>query len=123
MAYDLRLEFRGDYLVASVSGDNTPQDVREYLAEIRAACETRGCSRVLVEENLSGPSLGTMDIYGIAEGAGRNAAGAITRIAYLDVNPEHATRDMEFAANVAANRGLNVRVFTDRREAAEWLSE
>jgi hypothetical protein len=122
MAHELRVEHRGAYLHAVVEGDNTPEDVTEYLADIRRACLASGCPRVLVEENLKGPSLRTMDIFAIAERGGSNAAGAISMVAYLDLNPEHAAKDMEFAANVAANRGLNVRAFTDRREAEKWLS-
>ena len=122
MAHQLRVEHRGAYLHAVVEGDNTPEDVAEYLADVRRACEASGCPRVLVEENLRGPSLRTMEIFAIAEKGGANAAGAITMVAYLDVNSEHAAKDMEFAANVAANRGLNVRVFTDLREAEKWLS-
>jgi len=122
MAHVLRVERRGAYLLAVVEGDNTPDDVRQYLAEVREACVDRDCSRVLVEENLRGPSLKTMDIFVIAADGGSAAAGALSMVAYMDVNPDHAVRDMQFAENVAVNRGLNVRAFTDRREAEAWLS-
>lgn len=122
MPHVLRIEHRGAFLHAVVEGDNTPEDVRQYLSEVREACLARGCQRVFIEENLRGPSLGTVDIFTIAAGGGRNADGAISMIAYMDVNPEHAPQDMAFAENVAVNRGLNVRMFADRREAQEWLS-
>ncbi|HTT68757.1 MAG TPA: hypothetical protein VMF70_12075 [Gemmatimonadales bacterium] len=122
MAHVLRVEHRGVYLYAAVAGDNTPQDVREYLADVQAACVSSGCPRVLIEENLAGPSLGTMDIFAIAAGGGRKAATSIAKIAYLDLNPDHEAKGMQFAENVAVNRGLNVRLFTDRREAEAWLS-
>ncbi len=122
MAHDLRIEHRGAYLHALGEGDNTPDDVRQYLAEVREACVAKGCSRVLIEENLRGPSLKTMDIFAIAAAGGSSAAGAIGMLAYMDVNPDHVAGDMEFAEDVAVNRGLNVRMFSDRREAEEWLS-
>jgi len=122
MAHVLRVEQKGTYLHAVVEGDNTTEDVRQYLAEVRKACEARGCTRVLVEENLRGPSLKTMEIFAIAAGGGSAAAGTLSMVAYMDVNPEHAVRDMQFAENVAANRGLNVRLFLDRREAEAWLA-
>jgi hypothetical protein len=59
-----------------VEGDNTLEDVRQYLAEVREACAAESCTRVLVEENLRGPSLRTMDIFAIA------ARGGTPRPAY-----------------------------------------
>ncbi len=122
MAHALRIELRGAYLHATVSGDNTPQDVREYLAEVREACRAAECPRVLIEENLAGVGLGFMDVFTIAASAPQGARGAVRRIAYLDVNPDHAAERMRFAESVAVNRGVNVRVFTDRGEAERWLS-
>ncbi len=122
MSHVLKVEPRGGYLDATVTGDNTLQDVEEYLSELRDACFAQGCRRVLIEENLQGPSLSTMAIYDIVVRGSEKAPQSLERIAYLDVNPDHAVQDMEFAATVAVNRSLNVRLFTDRGEAEEWLS-
>ena len=122
MAHETRIEHRGAYLYAAVSGDNTPKDVQEYVSEVRTACEAHGCSRVLIEENLRGPSLRTMDIFDIVLRGTQRSAPAVTTIAYLDVNPEHRMADLKFAENVASNRGLNIRVFADKAEAEQWLS-
>ena len=106
----------------AVTGDNTPQDVREYLAEVREACAAHACPRVLIEENLQGPSLRTMDIYDIVTQGSQRAGAAVTMVAFLDTNPAHAAEDMRFAETLAVNRQLNVRFFTDRHRAEQWVS-
>jgi stage II sporulation SpoAA-like protein len=122
VAHTVRIEHRGAYLHATVTGDNTKQDVLAYLADVHEACETHGCSRVLIEENLAGPGLDTLTIYDIvSEGAGR-APPAVTRVAFVDANPAHAGRAMQFAESVAVNRFLSVRVFDDLGAAREWVS-
>ena len=122
MSHVLRVNPRGAYLHAVATGDNTLQDVQEYMSEVREACLAHGCPRVLIEDNLRGPGLGTMAIYDIVTSGSENATSAVSMIAYMDINPEHATGDMKFAETLAVNRGLNVRVFTDRQEAESWLS-
>jgi hypothetical protein len=46
---------------------------------------------------------------------------AVSKIAYVDINPEHNANDMEFAEDVAVNRGVFVRVFSTIHEAEQWL--
>jgi hypothetical protein len=52
MDYRLSLEHKPAYLHATVSGENTRQNVERHLGEIRRECIARGCRRVLVEERL-----------------------------------------------------------------------
>jgi hypothetical protein len=85
------------------------------------SCIAHRCPRVLIEENFKGPSLDTMTIYDIVTQGSRRAAQAVTRVAFLDLNPEHTARDMKFAETLAVNRWLNARFFTDRAEAEQWL--
>ena len=80
---------------------------------------SESASRVLIEERLEGPRLGTMDVYQIAaEGADR-AKGLFEAIAYVDVNARGG--QMKFAETVAVNRGLPVTVFASVDDAREWL--
>jgi hypothetical protein len=82
-------------------------------------CMARRAYRVLIEERLEGPRLGTMDVYQIAaEGADR-AKGLFEAIAYVDVNAQGG--QMKFAETVAVNRGLPVTVFASVDDAREWL--
>lgn len=109
------------YLHCSVSGRNSAAAVRGYLAEIHAACVARNCSAVLIEENLSGPSLDIGAIFGIASAGSAATAPAIRAIAYVDTNPEHSPAKMKFAETVAMTRGINIRMFASIAAAQLWL--
>jgi hypothetical protein len=77
--------------------------------------------RVLIEERLDGPRLGTMGVYQIAADGADRAKGLFEAIAYVDVNAKG--RLMQFAETVAVNRGLPVTVFETVEEARKWLQE
>lgn len=87
----------------------------------RDACLAHGCSRVLVEENLQGPSVGLVTIFNLVSRKSQGAWAAVDQFAYVDVNPAHDQPAMKFAETVAVNRGLNVRLFSNTTEAAAWL--
>jgi len=121
MAYDMKVIRENDYLHVMVTGDNTPGDVAGYLDQIRRVCAEHGLSKVLIEENLTGPQLETVDVYDVISAASRGVTPAIRFIALVDTNPQHDFAPMEFAETVAANRGVNVRVFRDVPAAAAWI--
>jgi hypothetical protein len=122
MLYSLTVERKPEYLHVKVTGDNTPQTVLKYLTEVHNACSTHKCSDVLIEENLEGPSLEISDIYAVISERSKNVHPVVDRIAYVDVNGDHDSSRMKFAETVAVNRGVNVRIFADVREAANWLT-
>jgi hypothetical protein len=121
MAYDMKVMHEDDYLHVLVTGDNTPEDVAAYLDQVRGVCAEHGLSKVFIEENLTGPPFGTVDVYDVVSGASQGVAPAIRSIAFVDTNPEHDFAAMEFAETVAVNRGVNVRVFRDVPAAREWI--
>ena len=124
MAYEMHVIHEDSYLHVMVTGDNTPEDVAAYLTEIRKVCVERQVSRVLIEENLTGPSFEAVDIYDVVvTAASQGAAPAVRYIAFVDTNPEHNFAEMEFAETVAVNRGINVRVFRDIPAATTWIRE
>ncbi len=119
MSYTLSIHRKPTYLHAIVTGQNTRADVEGYLEEIRRECITRNCFRVLIEERLEGPRLGTMDVFEIVSEGSSRAGGAYRAIAYVDVYAEGNL--MEFAENVAVNRGVPVVVFSTVADAEKWL--
>jgi len=123
MSHVLTLEPKGSYLVVTVTGDNTPEDVTEYLSEVREVCLKHQFARVLIVENLQGPSLRTFSIHDIVTRSSQAVWPEIHRIAYVDLNQEHNVGAMRFAETVAVNRGVNVRVFSNVSDAAKWLEE
>jgi len=122
MAHALRVQHKRNYLHITVTGDNTPKDVEQYLSEVREACIAEKCPHVLIEENLRGPGLGLLEMFKVIAGAARPST-EVSCIAYVDVNPEHQLSAQKFAETVATNRGMIVRVFEDLPKAEEWLAE
>ena len=84
MTYRLTIRQEPSYLHVIVTGTNSWENVQSYLVEIMRECMARRAYRVLIEERLEGPRLGTMDVYQIAaEGAdlGRVVVGHSNPIA------------------------------------------
>jgi hypothetical protein len=121
VSYEVSLEEKVGYLHAIVTGVNSRENVMRYLEDIAHECAARHCRRVLIEERLEGPRLGTMDVFEVASTGQDRAAAQLPTIAYVD---ENATPDsMKFAENVATNRGIYVRVFSTVADATQWLSD
>jgi hypothetical protein len=119
MTYRLTIREEPSYLHVIVTGANSWENVQSYLAEIMRECMARRAYRVLIEERLEGPRLGTMDVYQIAADGADRAKGLFEAIAYVDVNARGG--QMKFAETVAVNRGLPVTVFASVDDAREWL--
>jgi hypothetical protein len=123
MPYSLSLESRPGFLHARVTGSNGQQTVLDYTQDIHQACIERNLRAVLIEENLSGPSIRLSAVLQIVAQRAPEAAKWLKRIALVDHNPEHDPSRMEFAEDAAANRGVNLRLFTSVAAAEQWLQE
>ena len=108
------------YLHARVTGQNSLDNVRQYLQEVIQACTDSQSCRVLIEEQLDGPRLNTFDVFKVASQSG-DAAGTLKAVAYVDVNAQGDL--MKFMETVAVNRGMLVKVFPVVDEAERWLME
>ena len=120
--YRLVVEPRRGYLHISVNGQNSADNVRRILGDVIAACTQHGCSRVLFEEYLRGPSLGTVEAFEIVSEGSNTARPVIQQVAYVDTNPEHDSSLLQFIETVAVNRGIHVRVFATMRQAEAWVA-
>ena len=121
MSYTLNIIEQPGYLHFQVSGTNSLATVRGYLEEIHAACVTRRCPAILIEENLSGPGLSIGEVFHVASTGSEATAQVIDTIAYVDTNPEHSFQRMQFAETVAVTRGINIHVFESVAAAEAWL--
>ncbi len=119
--YSFSVEPGPGYLHVRVSGANTAANVARYVEETLAACRDAGVRRVLVEEDLTGPSLRPMQMFDLIEQHAEPRPPALT-IAYVDRNPEHDVERLRFAETVAVNRGFMLRLFQTVREAELWLA-
>jgi len=121
MTYKLMIEQKPVFLHATVTGWNSRENVIGYLEEILHECIARKCCRVLIEERLEGPRLGTLNVFEIASEGSHRVLGVLKSIAVVDVNAEGDL--MQFAENVAVNRSLPVKVFPTIADAEKWLVE
>lgn len=119
MDYQLTIESKPSYLHFIVTGRNSKETVILYLQEILRECIARNCFRILIEERLEGPRLGTMDVFKIVSEESKAIVGIFKAIAYVDVNAE--SNLMHFAETLAVNRFLPVTVFATVADAEQWL--
>lgn len=119
--YIFSAEAKRGYLHVRVSGENSRETVSRYIAETLEACREHGMHRVLVEEQLAGPSLSQMQMFDLIDLRGDARPPAVT-IAYVDLNPEHDFELLRFAETAARNRGFLLHLFRTVSEAEEWLA-
>ncbi|WP_455220735.1 hypothetical protein [Kaarinaea lacus] len=121
MAYNLKIIENPEYLHFIVTGKNSKKNVMQYLQEILHECQTRKCTKVLIEERLTGPRLKMFPVFEVAKSGSIEVLGHFEAIAYVDVNARGDL--MQFAETVATNRGIPVTVFSTVAEAQSWLNE
>lgn len=119
--YRITFESFPQYLRVVVTGENTIETIRRYVADTRAECARCGMWKVLVEVNLSGPALSMLDIYKAASAGADDTAGTPMRAAYVELNPVRSDANMQLAESIAVTRGIPVRTFRDIGAAETWL--
>jgi hypothetical protein len=119
VTYELKIEQKPEYLHCIVSGRNTQENVTRYMQEVMHECAARRCRRVLIEERLEGPRLGTMEVFTMVTSGAKRYHGMLAALAFVDLNAEGGV--MRFAEDVAVNRGIPVRVFGNVEGAQKWL--
>jgi hypothetical protein len=118
--YVLNLEDKGGYLEAIPRGKRTRETVSALTEEIAKACIEVHCSKILVDVKELEGLLKVLDSYNIVTQDFRKLRGkGIQKVAIVD----QAAPGLGgwFIETVAVNRGFNLRVFSDRKLALEWL--
>ncbi len=121
MSYAIETVRKPLYLHLKVTGENSLQTVRGYLAEVLDICAGNNCMNVLIEEQLQGARLNTLDVFNAVKSGASNAGKFPRVIAYVDVNVGSGPGLMHFAESLAQGRAINVRVFETVTEAENWL--
>jgi hypothetical protein len=122
MKYHFSVTKKQDYLHIKVRGDNAPETVRRWLADGIKACAELKCTRVLIEENLTGKSLMTIDTFALVAEGSKLAWQTVTQVAYVNLSPEQDSEELRFIETVAVNRGLNLKTFNKVEDAEKWLN-
>ena len=119
MPYTLSIEPKGSYLHATVTGDDGRETVIGYFEEIRSACRTRDCYRVLVEERLAGPRFSLAALFQLAAEVTAQSGATFEVLAYVDVFAEDDK--VHQVASQVVEPGSAVGVFNTVQEAERWL--
>ncbi|MDI6742058.1 MAG: hypothetical protein QMD11_04885 [Smithella sp.] len=119
MAYTITVIHKQDYVHFIVEGENTLENTINYLMEIHEESVAKKYKRILIEERLEGPLLGTMDIYDIVSKASQDFFGSFSAIAYVDIQIDSKT--INFIENLGVNRSLPLHAFSTVEKAEKWL--
>ena len=124
MSLQFRVEHRTDHVRFDVAGDRADPDYAKDLgilwAQVAEACRTSGLRSVLGVNSLTGP-VDTLKAFEIARALPAMFQGTGVNAAVVIRGTEEAVRDNRFAEDVAANRGLRIRLFDDEAAALAWL--
>jgi hypothetical protein len=120
MTYQLAITEQPGYVHFVVTGENGRDTVTRYMEEVIRECTGRQCFRVLIEERLEGPRLGTLEVFEMVAAGSERFLRTLKAMAYVDVNARSAEMT-RFAENVAVNRGFPVKVFHTVAAAEHWL--
>lgn len=120
MTYQLKVEQKPTYLHFTVTGQNSRENVVGYMEQVLRECTLRQCFRVLIEERLEGPRLGTMQVFGMVSKGAERFLGVLKAMAYVDLNAD--AEMMRFAETVAVNRAIPVKVFPTVAAAERWIT-
>jgi hypothetical protein len=119
-AEPIHIDDEGDYVRVEYSGVFSVEACNVCIDRMVAACEEFGRSRVLLDcRRIQGP-LPTFERFQVVV-YGTSRLQQIERIALVR---DARIRPLDnFVEDVAVNRGLNLRAFTDYHAADAWLRE
>jgi hypothetical protein len=118
-SYEIKFEQREGYMYVYGKAKQDSFEISlGFWMEIVAYCKENSVSKVLVEEDF-GTDNSMMDTYEIMVQGQKNGFIGV-RIAFVDRHPDHMNTNL-FAETVALNRGIIAKVFSNIKEAEEWL--
>jgi hypothetical protein len=120
MSEDVRLIEKEGYLHFEFAAEFSIPAAKRAVDEMVNTCMKRNCTRVLFDcRRMTGP-LSTMDRFDVAQYGSEKIERSI-RIAML--GREDQVLPDKFFENVAVNRGMDLKLFTDIDEAVGWLKQ
>lgn len=119
MDYTLKMERRDDYLYFYVTGRDSLEVSKAFWREMIEECIKLRYDKLLVDEDLEG-SVSVVDAYEVVTYGADIPDIRNIRIALVERHSEHIPEAL-FGETVAANRGINAKVFKTVSEAEQWL--
>jgi hypothetical protein len=116
----LSISDRGTFILVDFFGEFNVEAGKQCVDRMTEACQEYGRSRVLLDCRKMTGEMPIFSRFQVAE-YGASKRYTIAQMA-LVVRPEIVLPD-NFVENVAVNRGMNMKLFTDIDKAEAWLSE
>jgi hypothetical protein len=107
-------------LFVTITGHRTLHPVLAALADSVEITKERGIRRVLVDIRNAGLHVSTNDIFQFASSL-VDVCSRDTRPAIVFSPETYAPEDARFTENVAVNRGVLLKTFTELSDARDWL--
>ena len=118
MQYEVVYVDDADYVSGTLTGDLTEKELNAARAEMNEQLAAKNCRRLLVDATRV-PQMRSVfaDFKFTAEHQTELPLGTSHAVV---IQPEHEEH-MQFVENVAQNRSVNLKLFTDKTEAIDWL--
>ena len=118
--YTFSIELKDGYLLARAHGERTRATVTAITMEVFEAAMAKDFPKALIDVRELDGRLSVLDSYLIVTQVFEKLRGKVLRKAAIVDWRISSTRGW-FLETVARNRGFNIRVFADSREALAWL--
>lgn len=119
MAYTINLSSDSAYICLTHTGETPFSEYEDGRNEAIASMQSHGLFKLLVDVRNVTSSLSLLEHFEFTSSHVEHLPRGV-RTAIL-MRPDAA--DTRFIENVAVNRGITIRLFTDKRKAVEWLLE
>jgi hypothetical protein len=118
--YEVTIQVEGDYLAARAAGERTLNAVTALAVQIAQAAGDAQVGKVLVDVRDLRGRLRVLDSFLVVNSVFDSLRGKGLRQAAIADRGMPPIRGFAFET-IARNRGFNLRIFTSREEAVEWL--
>jgi hypothetical protein len=118
LAYEVELIEYGNFVRLTLWGVLTRTDHEEFRAKARSALAETGWAKVLIDTTGADPEMSLTDDFKFTSG---HQSQLPPNLRTAIVHRADETARYRFIENVAINRGVNIRTFTDKTEALAWL--
>jgi uncharacterized protein (UPF0276 family) len=118
MGFELHYDRESDLIIGKVSGSFDAATAQAVAAKLAAMIQDTGCGRLLNDLTEAAITSSTFDIYSIPRIVSKSGIPISCKRAILIAgSPE----DFHFLETASVNVGQQIRMFSDRERALEWL--
>ncbi len=118
MSYELQYDSKIDCVILRIQDIVTLEVIRMIAPEVARMCEETGCRRLLNDMSTATINISFLDLYKSPKTMDESGVSRKTKRA-LVVPP--AFDEPDFLENLTRNRGHDLKIFKDIKEAKQWL--